>query len=532
MIFGQKDKKDKQILINAMNLETRVAVLHEGRLDEFEIERSSQDRIVGSIFKGRIQNLEDGLQAAFVDIGLRKNAFIHYWDMIPEDTVRLEAEEGISPSRRSRKKRYPPGEMAKKFPIGSEIVVQVTKDAIGTKGPRVTANLSMPGRFLVMMPGSNIKGVSRKIDDGKERARLKKILARLPIPEGIGLIVRTVGAGTRKVSFARDLRALLDNWEDVEHGIKELPAPCRLYDEPDLAERIVRDALTEDVDSIIIDSREIYERTKALVSKISRRNRGRLKLYDGDRPIFDYYDIERQLETIFLRKVPLPSGGCLVFDETEALVAVDVNTGKHKGKNTQEESILEVNLEAAEEVARQLRLRNIGGLIVIDFIDMKAKRDQNSVSRKLKEALRPDKARTNVLAISPLGLCEMTRQREAESIRASTYMDCPYCNGRGKIKSGLSMSVEIQRHLAEIMRRNRKAKEGMNIKIIVNPSILERLRSEDEEALMDMEEKFHGRLTFVSDSSKHLEEFTMEDKDTGDMLYELRHQWGGHKERR
>lgn len=529
-MFGNKsDSKGKQILINAMSLETRVAVLRGDRLDDFYIERASQDRIVGSIFKGKIQNLEDGLQAAFVDIGMKKNAFIHYWDMIPEDAARLEAEEGISVGRRSRKKRYPPGEMIKQFPVGSEIIVQVTKDAIGTKGPRVTANLSIPGRFLVMMPGSKIKGVSRKIGDDKERARLKKVLARLPIPDGIGLIVRTVGAGTRKTSFARDLRSLLDIWNEIETGIRENPAPCRLYDEPGLAERIVRDALTEDVDAIVIDSREVYDRTKTLISKLSRRSRGRLKLYDGNRPIFEYFEVEQQLESIFQRKVSLKSGGCIIFDETEALVAVDVNTGKHKGQNTQEESILEVNLEAAEEVARQLRLRNIGGLVVIDFIDMKARRDQNAVGRKLKECLRHDKARTNVLPISQLGLCEMTRQREAESIRQSTYMNCPYCNGRGKIKSPLSMSVEIQRHLAEAMRRKRKGRDEQSLKIVVNPTILDRLRTEDEEELIAMEEKFHGHLTFKGDPGKHMEEFTIQDAETEEVLFSFRHQWDSSK---
>ena len=518
-MFGLGKKKiNKEIIINVESLETRVAVLENGHLEEFAIERNSEERIVGSIFKGKIQNLEDGLQAAFIDIGMKKNAFVHYWDMIPEDAARLEAEEGVSSSRSARQKKYAPGDMARKFPIGSEIVVQVTKGAIGTKGPRVTANLSIPGRYLVMMPGCNLKGVSRKIEDAEERTRLKKVLARLPIPQGIGLIVRTAGAGARKVSFVRDLRALLDAWNDIEQGIKEKPAPCRLYQEPDLVERVVRDSLTEDIDRIVIDSREEFDSVKNVVSRISRRARGKIKLYDGEAPIFEHFEVERQLENAFRRKVWLKSGGYLVFDETEALVAIDVNTGRHKGGNSQEESIVQVNLEAAEEIARQLRLRNVGGLVVIDFIDMKHKRHQSAVHRALKEALQTDKARTNVLQISQLGLLEMTRQRVEESIRSSTYTDCPYCEGRGKVMSTLSMSVEIQRRIAEVMRRN--AKSNLSLKVVVNPTVMERLRKEDEEALVNLERKHHGRLTFVADANSHVEDFVIMNAETSEALYQ------------
>ncbi|MDD2237465.1 MAG: ribonuclease E/G, partial [Kiritimatiellae bacterium] len=287
MISILRRKINKELIINVESLETRVALLEEGRLESFFIERASEDRIVGSIFKGRIQNLEDGLQAAFVDIGMKKNAFIHYWDMIPEDAARLEAEEGVK-SKRVRKKRFPPGEMVKQFPVGSEIIIQITKDAIGTKGPRATANLSIPGRYLVMMPGSSLKGVSRKIEDAKERLRLKKVLARLPIPSNTGFIVRTAGEGARKTSFVRDVRGLLGTWTDIEEAIKSKSAPCRLYQELDLVERVARDSMTEDIDRIVIDSRAVYDTMKGLVAKISRRSRGRLKLYDGEVPIFEH----------------------------------------------------------------------------------------------------------------------------------------------------------------------------------------------------------------------------------------------------
>ncbi len=516
MKLGKKIRE--QIIINVERLETRVAVLDEGKLEQFQIERPSEERIVGCVFKGKVQNLEDGLQAAFVDIGLKKNAFIHYWDMIPEDTARLEAEEGVKHQRKSRRKRQPPGEMIKQFPVGSEIVVQVTKDAIGTKGPRVTANLSIPGRYLVMMPGSRLKGVSRKIEDAKERQRLKKVLVRLPIPENIGLIVRTAGAGARKTSFVRDVRGLVEIWKEIERGIKELSAPCRLYQEPDLVERMVRDSLTEDIDRVVIDSREVYDHLRGVVAKISRRAKGRLKLYEGSVPIFEHFDVDRQLESAFRRKVWLKSGGYLIFDETEALVAVDVNTGRHKGSSTQEESIFEVNTEAAEEVARQLRLRNVGGLVVIDFIDMRQRKHQNAIVRTLKQGLRKDKARTNVLPLSSLGLVEMTRQRAEESIRAATYDDCPYCRGKGKVQSALSMSVDIQRHIGEALRKQPKG-ESVPLRVTVHPSVLDRLRREDEDILVEMEAQFHTRLTFVGDAAFHIEEFLISHAESGDKVY-------------
>lgn len=516
--IGLKKKIRREILVNAESLETRVAIREDDNLEEFYVERPTEERIVGSIYKGRIQNLEDGLQAAFVDIGLKKNAFIHYWDMIPEDAARLEAEEGLAAGRPRRKKTQP-GEMSKLFPPGSELVVQVTKGPIGTKGPRVTANLSLPGRYLVLMPGSSLKGVSRKIEDDAERERLKKILGRLPVPAGIGVIIRTSGEGARATSFARDLRALLDAWKKIEEGIRTQPAPACLYREPDLVERVVRDSLTEEVDRIVIDSREVFDRIRELTARISRRVKNRVKLYDGPVPIFDHFEVERQLENAFSRRVWLKSGGYLVIDETEALVAIDVNTGRHKGGQNQEESILQVNTEAAVEVARQLRLRNIGGLVVIDFIDMKSRKNQNAVYKTLKEALANDKARTNVLPISALGLVEMTRQRMEASLRATTYADCPYCRGRGKVLSTLSMSVRIQRRISEVMKRQ-QSREPLPLRIFVNPMIMERLRTQDEQVLIDLEKKCGTQLTFVSDVNLHIEQFRIAHAQTGALLYE------------
>lgn len=520
-----RKKTKREIIINAESLETRAAILADGKLEAFFIERPTEEHIVGSIYKGRIQNMEDGLQAAFIDIGMKKNAFVHYWDMIPEDAARLADEEEEQKKRNDKpnkngKKKGQTSEMAKRFPVGTEILVQVTKGSISTKGPRVTANITIPGRHLVLMPGSKLKGVSRKIGDEAERSRLKKMLSRLPLPADVGVIIRTAGVGVRNVSFARDLRTLLDAWTQIKEGIKNKPAPACLYREPNLIERIVRDSLTDDVDRIIVDNREAYDSIKTMTSRISRRMKNRVRLYDGAVPVFEQYDVERQLESVFRRKVWLKSGGYLYFDETEALVAVDVNTGRSKGAgNSQEENILATNIEAANEIARQIRLRNIGGLIVIDFIDMKSRKSQNALFRAFKQAISTDSARTNVLPVSALGLVEMTRQRVEGSVGSATYTDCPYCHGRGKVLSGLSMSVRIQRRIQEIMKRTATGTE-LPLRVSVNPIVMDRLRKEDEQVLIDLEKKSGAQLTFVSDANLHIEDFRIANANTNQTLYD------------
>ncbi len=510
----------KHIVINAESLETRVAILENGHLEDFKIEHPSEERIVGSVFKGVVQNLEDGLQAAFVDIGQKKNAFIHYWDMFPEDVSRLEAMDGVAPRSMPRRRQFTKEEISGYFKVGSEICVQVSKGPIGTKGPRVTASLSIPSRYFVLMPGSKLRGISRKIEDEKERKRLKDVLRRLPVPEGCGLIIRTAGAGVPSTGFVRDMRALLVTWADIQKASREREAPCCLYQEPDLIERVVRDSVTESIDAIHLDSPREYERVRDILARISRRVKNRVQLYESPQPIFEHFDIERQIEDAFRRKVTLKSGGCIIFDETEALIAIDVNTGQHRGASTQDETILQVNLEAVEEIARHLRLRNIGGLIVLDLIDMRQKKHRNQVYQAFRDALKRDKARTNVLPISPLGLLEMTRQRVAESLASSMVVDCPYCHGHGSVKSPLNLSVELQRRILALLRQFRQQKRTVpELRITVHPTVLNRLRKEDESLLVDMQRQFNGRLSFRSDAASHIEQITIARADTNEALY-------------
>ncbi|MFO1478443.1 MAG: Rne/Rng family ribonuclease [Verrucomicrobiota bacterium] len=499
-------KIHKEVVINAETLETRVAVSEDGRLEEFNIERTTEERLVGSIFKGKVRNLEDGLKAAFVDIGFEKNAFLHYWDIVPsqfDSGVEIVEREG----RRRDKPKITQKDIPRVYPPGSDIIVQVTKGPIGTTGPRVTTNLVVPGRYLVLLPNSDQSGISRKIENQQERQRLKKILRELTIPDGMGVIMRTAGEGQQKRYFVRDLALLLEEWRLVQDRIHTQPPASCVFQEPDLIERTVRDFLTEDVERIVVDNQKAYDRMRDMISKISKRSANKVKLYSDAQPIFDRFNISKQLENAFSRQVHLKSGGYIVIDETEALVAIDVNTGRHKGGRDQEASILKVNQEAADEISRQLRLRNMGGLIVLDFIDMKSRRDQQNVYQRMKEGLRRDKAKTHILPISQLGLMEMTRQRHSESVRAAVYDDCPYCKGRGKVKSSLTMSVEIQRKLSEILKKRPRDESDFQLRIVVNPTVLERLRTEDEKHLIEMEKRYFGKLSFRADPGMHAEQF-------------------------
>jgi ribonuclease G len=501
-----------RLIVNAEKLEKRVAVLEEGQLEEYNVERVSDRNIVGSIYKGRVKNIEQGLKAMFVDIGFEKNAFLHFWDAIP-----AALDSGIEEVRRNTGKNLPKKITAKDiptiYPPGSDIMVQVSKGPIGTKGPRITTNISMPGRYLVLMPYSPQCGISRKIDDPKERERLRKILNELEIPDGMGVIIRTVGAGQRSRFFVRDLHLLLEQWAEIEKGMETERGPSQLFEEPDLVERTVRDFLTDEVEAVICDDLHSVERMQALVAQVSPRSKKRIQFYNEEQHIFEKYGVDKQVEKAFHRQVWLKCGGYIVIDETEALISVDVNTGRNKGGKDVDKTIFQTNLEAVDEVARQMRLRNIGGLIVADLIDMKSRKDQQAVYLRMRQRLKRDKARTHVLPISPLGLMEMTRQRAAESMRMSQFDPCPYCEGRGLIKNTMTMSVELQRALHSVMRKNIDSIH--EIKVIVNPDLLQRLRTEDEELLVDIERRYGGRLSFKPDPTMHREKFTITDANTG-----------------
>ncbi|HEY5766218.1 MAG TPA: Rne/Rng family ribonuclease [Candidatus Udaeobacter sp.] len=512
-ILGLPSRKTgNKLVLSVEKLETRVALLEGGRLEEYSVERKSSRNIVGSVYKGKVKNIEMGLKAMFVDIGFEKNAFLHFWDAIPA-ALDSGIEEIDRRSNKRPRKRITVKDIPSIYPVGSDVIVQVTKGPIGTKGPRVTTNLSFAGRYLVLMPFSDRSGISRKIEEPKERERLRKVLRQLEIPEGVGVIIRTVGEGQRARYFVRDLRVLLDQWGKVDQAIRDNPSPCRLFEEPDLVERTVRDFLTEEINEIVCDDRGATDRMMDMVSQISRRARNRVRYYDGATPIFETHGVQKQVDDAFHRQVWLKCGGYIVIDETEALVAIDVNTGRNKGGRDVEKTILQTNLEAADEIARQLRLRNIGGLIIADFIDMKSRRDQQAVYNLMKERLKRDKARTHVLPISQLGLMEMTRQRAQESLSDTIYENCPYCGGRGVVKTTMSTSVELHRTLNTVMRRYQDSIH--DIRVILNPDVLKRLKEEDEELLVELERRYAGRLMFRADPAFHHEKFVITDANTG-----------------
>ena len=509
----------RELVINAETLEKRVALLTNGVLDKFEIEHKGENRMVGAIFKGRVQNLEGGLKAAFVDIGQPKNAFLHYWDMLPaaNDSQVEFIRDNESAEQKQRMARYQAKDIPQLFPAGSDIVIQVVKDQIGTKGPRSTTNIALPGRYLVLMPSSGACGVSRKIEDPKERERLKDILRSLTIPEGMGVIIRTAGEGKQARWFVRDLHMLLKRWQGI---VEKINAPDRrpvlLYQEPGLIERTVRDFLTEEVDRILVDNPEDFKLVQDLVGEVSPRSRSRVELYADPIPVFERYNIERQIEQLFQRRVPLPSGGEIVIDETEALTAIDVNTGGHRGKDGAKDGnfITQANLEAVTEAARQIKLRNLGGLIMIDTIDMKNPKDRKKVFDTLREAMEDDRAKHQILPISALGVLQMTRQRHTESNTTSMYTACPHCQGRGIVKNPRTVSVEIQRKLLSVIRRLREsvgAEKEIEINILLHPVNLERIITEDREFFRDLMKSCKVRLGTKPDPTYSIEAFKLFD---------------------
>jgi ribonuclease G len=516
-ILGIKKKQTGiKLIVSSEKLEKRVALLENNRLEEYTIERDTDRNIVGGIFKGRVRNIEPGIKAMFVDIGFEKNAFLQFWDAIPaalDSSIETFSRSG---NRKKRAPRVTHKDVPNIYPVGSDILVQVKKGPISNKGPRITTDISLPGRFLVLMPFNDQFGISRKIEDPKERDRLRKILKELDVPEGMGVIMRTVGAGQRARYFVRDLGILLEQWARIQKGLEEQKAPACLFEEPDLVERTVRDFLTDEVDAIIVDDAKAVDRMHELVGQISKRSKKAIQLYSGAQPIFECFGVKNQIEAAFHRQVWLPCGGYIVIDETEAMITVDVNTGRNKGAKDMEKTILQTNLEAAEEIARQVRLRNIGGLIVADFIDMKNRRDQQAVYQRVKERLKRDKARTHVLPISQLGLMEMTRQRANESLASTLFIPCPHCSGKGVIKSPMTMSVELQRALHSVMRKYQDTVH--EVRAIVHPDLLHRLRTEDEEHLVDIERRYVGRLVFRADPTYHQEQFTITNALTGEEL--------------
>ena len=470
----------QEMLINVSQPEEcRIAIMEDGVLEELYVERTSQDNLVGNIYKGRIVNIEPSIQAAFVDFGVGRNGFLHISDVEPQyyrqggldpdkafdlvdsagKTADAAPATGDDAQRAQRVQRKPRlGDRPRvKPPIqdilrrGDEVLVQVIKEGFGTKGPTLSTYISIPGRYLVLMPPLGRVGISKKIDDERDRRVLRDIMLDLKPPKGVGFVVRTAGTERTKSEMARDMTYLLRLWKSIVRRMRKYSAPIDIYQESDMIIRTIRDMFTEDVGRILIDEPAAYERAKEFLELVMPKYAPRLQLYEGKEPLFHRYGLEEEIGRIHQRKVPLKGGGSIVIDQTEALVAIDVNSGSFRTEKSAEENAYQMNLIAAKEIARQLRLRDLGGVIVNDFIDMRKEKYRRGVEKALHDAMKRDRARTKILRTSPFGLIEMTRQRIRPSLRKSIFRDCPTCTGTGTVKTAESMAIEVMRtlHLSE-----------------------------------------------------------------------------------
>jgi len=480
-----------EMLVNVIeNEECRIAVVRGGELEELYMERASVQRHVGNIYKGRVNNVEPSIQAAFVNIGMPKDGFLHVSDVISRAypaRLRKGKKKGKQRGRKSIQEIFRPGD---------EVVVQITKEGIGTKGPSLTTALSIPGRYLVLMPHLGRLGVSRKIENEAERRKMREQLASLNPPSDLGFIVRTAGQGRSKRDIGRDLNYLIRLWKVVKTRAKSEKAPAEIFRESDLLLRTLRDAFTPDIQTIWVDSDPALRRVRDYMKIVMPRYQKRAKRYEGDVPLFHKYGIEEAIDRVYSRTVPLPRGGSLAIDQTEALVAIDVNSGKFRHGRDAEESAHQLNLMAAKEIARQIRLRDLGGLLILDFVDMEKEQNRRHVEQTFRKALKNDKARSQIARLSKFGVIEMTRQRVQPSLERSTFIDCPYCKGAGIIKSGESMALEIIRHLKLLAGRNQIAR----VQVTLHPQVEQYINNEKRDALASLESSHGWSINLVGDT--------------------------------
>jgi ribonuclease G len=485
----------KEIVVNVSNRETRIALLEDGHLMEYRVER--EERVVGSIFKGIVQNVLPGMDAAFIDIGLERNAYLSITDILPDEAN----DNSPAGMRRSELRRRKIKDLLKS---GQQIMVQVTKGPRGTKGARVSTRIALPGRYVVVMPEGNAVGVSRKIEDRSERNRLKSIGDRIR-PEGMGLILRTECEGHSEAELKADVSYLVSLWADVLRNAKRMQAPACVHRDQTLLFRTVRDLFGENIQRMIIDDPDEYEKVHLIASLVSPGLKDKIALYDRDEPIFDEYGIERELDRIMQHKVPLKSGGYLVVDEMEALTAIDVNTGKHVGNTSLSDTILKSNLEAADEILRQLRLRDMGGIIVCDFIDMEDEGDRKRLLDHFQLGLARDRARTRVGRISSLGLIELTRKRTGESVTQEITEICPMCDGVGRIASKETVSLWVERDMWRKMRE-----PGNAFLVECHPSVVEALIGSDGENVEELEHEMRRGIFIRANFDMDYEEYEIQ----------------------
>jgi ribonuclease E len=504
------------MLINvSQGEECRIALVEDGRLEELYMERTSATSHVGNIYKGRVTNVEASIQAAFIDFGLGRNGFLHISDLMPNYFGRDGADIQESVGRKLARRDRPP--IQRCLRRGDEIIVQIIKEGIGTKGPTLSTYLSVPGRILVMMPGMARMGVSKKIEDEVERRRLRQILDSLKPPKDVGFIIRTAGIGKSKAEIQRDLTYLARVWTGFVKKRDSGAGPMELYTEGDLVTRTVRDVFTSDVDQVIVDDKEVAKRVKEVIKLANPRTKNKVELYEDPVPLFHKYGIEREIEQMYSRHVPLPSGGSLVIDSTEAIVAIDVNSGKFRDHSDAETTAFKTDMEAADEIPRQLRLRDLGGVIICDFIDLRYERHRRELEGRLHANFQKDRAKTKVLRMSQFGIIELTRQRMRPSLKRSIYFDCPHCKGAGLVKTPESMGLDVMRRLAMAINDARVARVELSVASDVSFYLQNRKRA----AITELEQQSKKRVIIRTDPNIAMDEMKLELFDARDGLVYL-----------
>lgn len=497
-----------EILLNIESKEVRYAHLKNGQLHDLIVERKKERQLTGNIYKGRVTNILHNIQSAFIDINEGENGFIHISDII-ENTKKFEQVYDMdfdldTDSKESDSKKLQNVDIQQVMKADQPVLVQVVKEPIGSKGARLTSNVSIAGRYLVLLPNSSHRGVSRKIEDRNARERLKKLIRSFEMPKDMGLICRTASCIATPEMLITEAHDLLNTWQTIMEKFHQSTDSALLYEESDIIKRAVITAVDKRFERLLIDDYNIYQTCKRLYSRYSDEHPLRVEYYRDKIPMFERFNVEKEIEKTLRRKIWLPSGGYLFFDRTEAMQTVDVNSGRSSGSKTDvEESLVRINLEAAEEIARQLRLRNIGGLIICDFIDMRLRKNQRRVLEKLKECMKDDSAKCTILGMSEFGLVEMTRQRNRGSLMQTIFTNCPYCNGSGLVKTHESVSIEIERALKKII----NCHQQFALKLVIHPELDHYLNIIDKAYLRKVAEELNANLQFTADDNLHLNDF-------------------------
>jgi ribonuclease G len=500
----------QEILLNVESKETRYAVLKNGILYDLIIERKKNRQLAGNVYRGRVTNILRNIQSAFIDINEGANGFIHISDIIEntqkfQEMFEMDFDWDMDASK-TQNRQSKETDISAIMKIDQPVLVQVVKEPIGTKGARLTSNVSLPGRYLVLLPNTPHRGVSRKIEDAASRDRLKKLIRAFEMPKDMGLICRTASMGATPDMLIAEATELLKTWQGIVENFPKANRPSCLYEESDLIKRAVLTAVDKKCERLLVDDYATYQRCKRIHEKYSGEHPLKIELYRDKAPMFERFNIEREIDRALKRKIWLPSGGYLFFDRTEAMYTIDVNSGRsthQSGTSDVEEALVRINMEAAEEIARQLRIRNVGGLVICDFIDMRSRKNQRRVLDRLKEAMKDDSAKCTILGMSEFGLVEMTRQRNRESLTQTIFTQCPYCVGSGMIKNHESIAIEIERSIKKLIHQQ----HYFGLEMISHPDLDHYLGHQDKDHLRKLAQKLNAELSFNVNDNLHLNEF-------------------------